>query len=136
VFTRSGAGWVRSGALGASNAALGDRFGSDVKMSADTSTLAIGAHGEDSGLTGVNPRQDDDSVHEAGAIYVFRRGADDTYAQTHYVKPPLRVAREFQAIGDASYNGLDLGGDGSVLVMGHTLGGETSSSVHVYDGLF
>ena len=106
----------------ASNAAVVDRFGSDVKMSADTSTLVIGAPGEDSGLTGVNPRQDDESVSDAGAIYVFRRGADGTYAQTHYVKPPL-VAGEFNLVGDWFLNGLDLSGDGSVLVVGHAVGG-------------
>jgi hypothetical protein len=135
VFARSGDGWVRSGALGASNAAAGDRFGSDVKMSADTSTLVIGAPGEDSGLTGVNPRQDDESLSDAGALYVFRRGADGTYAQTHYVKPP-RVPGQVNQVGDWFVNGLDLSDDGSVLVVGNSgSGGWPTGVVYVYDGL-
>ena len=147
VIARSGAGWVRSGALGASNPAPFDVFGSDVKMSADGSTLAIGAAGaagENGGGTGVDPPQDDHSGFVAGAIYVFRRGADGTYTQAHYVKPPRVAVEGFIAIGDRFLNGLDLSDDGSVLVIGSNFAGPPppnapdvqQGAVFVYDGLF
>ena len=35
--------------------------------------MAIGARGEDSGATGLNAGQDDNSAFESGAVYVFSR---------------------------------------------------------------
>jgi hypothetical protein len=143
VFTRSGDTWVRSAALGASNAGRGDRFGNDVKLSHDGSTLAIGAPGEDSGLTGVDPAQGNDSLPDTGAIYVFRRNGGGAIAQAHYLKP-ARLEQVNKIVGEHQFNGLDLSEDGSVLAMGVFSGGPLSplapdqgptGTVFVYRGL-
>ncbi|NIW25308.1 MAG: hypothetical protein GWN29_12475, partial [Gammaproteobacteria bacterium] len=49
-----------------------DEFGSTLSLSRDGRLLAIGARGEDSGATGIDGDQTDNSVTEAGAVYLFR----------------------------------------------------------------
>jgi hypothetical protein len=46
-------------------------FGSSLAFNRDGSLLAVGAPGEDSGAKGVNGNQNDTSVMESGAVYVF-----------------------------------------------------------------
>jgi len=55
---------------GSNNEAF-DEFGSSAALSRDGRTLAVGARGEDSGARGINGNQADNSVKEAGAVYVF-----------------------------------------------------------------
>jgi len=55
--------------IGASNPGLLDLFGRQVAISGDT--MVVGAPSEDSGATGVNGNQSDDSVSAAGAAYVL-----------------------------------------------------------------
>jgi hypothetical protein len=81
-----------TGYLKASNAGEDDQFGVGdpltgvtLVVSRDGRTLAVGAPKEDSGATGVGGRQDDDSAHDAGAVYVFTRGTA-SWAQQAYIK--------------------------------------------------
>src|SRR5699024_2328295 len=67
--------WAQSAYVKASNTGVNDHFGSSVALSADGDTLAIGAKGEDSGATGIDGDQDDESADGAGAVYVFTRDA-------------------------------------------------------------
>jgi hypothetical protein len=53
-------------------------------LSADGNTLAVGADLEDSAATGIGGDQTDNSVANAGALYVFTRGP--TWSQQAYVK--------------------------------------------------
>jgi len=69
----------------ASNTDAGDRFGRSLAMSADGSTLAVGAPGESSSATGVNGNQADNSSANSGAVYVFRRTGRQ-WAQEAYLK--------------------------------------------------
>jgi uncharacterized delta-60 repeat protein len=69
VFTRSGTTWTQQAYLKASNTGSLDGFGASVAVSGDTAV--IGASGEDSGTTGVNGNQTDNSAEGAGAAYVF-----------------------------------------------------------------
>ncbi len=48
-----------------------DEFGSSVALSRDGRTMAVGARGEDSSAKGIDGNQSDNSVKEAGAVYVF-----------------------------------------------------------------
>jgi hypothetical protein len=73
VFTRSGTTWNQQAYIKASNTGQGDGFGSSVALSADGSTLAVGAALEDSAATGIGGTQADDSAVNAGAVYVFAR---------------------------------------------------------------
>ena len=70
----------------ASNAEAYDHFscgggsqghtGNSVALSADGSTMAIGAPCESGGATGINGNQNDNSMYASGAVYVFIRQGD------------------------------------------------------------
>jgi hypothetical protein len=83
VYTRSGTVWSQQAYLKASNTGSGDEFGWSVALFGDT--LAVGATGEASQATGVNGDQDDDSLAEAGAVYVFVRSGT-VWSQQAYLK--------------------------------------------------
>jgi len=75
VFTRSGTTWSQKTYVKSSNTDAGDFFGQSVALSDDT--LAIGANGESSKATGINGNETDNSLRNAGAVYVFAPvGAD------------------------------------------------------------
>ncbi len=72
VFTRSIDGsWPQRAYVKASNTGDQDYFGSAVAMSADARTFAVGAPTERSKATGVDGDQLDNSVSEAGAVYLL-----------------------------------------------------------------
>src|SRR5262249_22984159 len=64
----------------------GDQFGFSIGLSADGSTLAVGAISEDSGAKGINGDQNDNSQLGAGAVYVFTRSGS-AWTQQAYIKP-------------------------------------------------
>ena len=70
-FTRTGTTWAQKYYVKGSNNEAFDEFGSSVALSRDGRTLAVGARGEDSGAKGIDGNQSDNSVKEAGAVYVF-----------------------------------------------------------------
>jgi FG-GAP repeat len=73
VFTRTGTTWTQLAYVKGANAEAYDEFGSSLALTRDGRTLVVGARGEDSGATGVNGNEDDNSMDEAGAVYVFTR---------------------------------------------------------------
>ncbi len=83
VYTKTDGSWERQAYLSASNRQTGDRFGCRVALSGDT--LVVGASEEDSGESGVNGNEADDSKPESGAAYVFQR-TGTTWAQEAYLK--------------------------------------------------
>lgn len=83
VFVRNGITWSQQAYLKASNTGAGDFFGWAVAVSGET--LAVGARVEDSGATGVNGSQTDNSAADSGAVYVFAR-IGTTWSQQAYVK--------------------------------------------------
>ena len=120
VFTRSGTTWTQQAYLKASNTGQGDHFGSSVAISRNGTTLAVAAYWESSRATGINGDQSDNSLPQAGAVYVFTRtGA--TWAQQAYIKASNTgrpgVGDE---IGDGDQFGYSvaLNGDGSTLAVG------------------
>jgi hypothetical protein len=62
VFTRSGTTWTQQAYIKASNTWSNDVFGASIALSADGSTLAVGAPGEDSAVPGVDGEQTNDSA--------------------------------------------------------------------------
>ena len=72
VFGRSGITWRQRAYVKATNTWTGDLFGNDLALSADGSTLAVGASSEDSGAVGVGGDQANDRTVGAGAVYVYR----------------------------------------------------------------
>ena len=85
VFVPQGDTWVQQAYIKASNPGVTDNFGFATALSADGNTLAVSAHFEAGGDTGVNADQDDDSIPQAGAVYVFTRSGT-TWTQQSYVK--------------------------------------------------
>lgn len=71
VFGRSASSWQQVSYVKATNTNAGDEFGRTVALSADGSLLAVGAVGEDSQTTGINPDSADNSLSDAGAVYVY-----------------------------------------------------------------
>lgn len=71
VFARDGSTWTPRATLKATNPGVADRFGTGVSMSADGSTIAVGAASESSAETGVSATGTDDSAPSAGAVYTF-----------------------------------------------------------------
>ncbi len=110
VFTRTGATWSQQAYIKASNTGANDYFGSRVALSADGSTLAVGAFYEGSAATGIGGNQADNTAAGAGAVYVFHRtGA--TWSQQAYVKASNTGA------GDG-FGAVALSADGSTLAVG------------------
>jgi hypothetical protein len=74
VYTRRGYGWD-VGPILAPTLSPGDDFGAALAISADGSTLVIGAPGDDASQAGVRSPMDalDDALGDSGAAYVFRR---------------------------------------------------------------
>ena len=85
VFVPQGDTWVQQTYIKASNPGITDNFGFATALSADGNTLAVSAHFEASGDTGVDADQNDDSIPQAGAAYVFTR-TGTTWAQQAYIK--------------------------------------------------
>jgi hypothetical protein len=65
----------------------GGAFGMALALSADGNTLAVGAHAESGVSTGIDGDQNigKDGIN-SGAVYVFARGAGNTWTQQAYVK--------------------------------------------------
>jgi len=95
----------------ASNAADRDFLGNSVSLSADGSTMAVGAAAEDSAASGVNGDQSDNSFYDAGAVYLFARNADG-WQQQAYIKASNPDA------ADLFGNSVSLSADGNTLAVG------------------
>jgi hypothetical protein len=83
IFDRSGETWSQSAFLKASNAQKSDRFGYSVDISGDM--LIVGAYGEASNATGVDGNQSNNSIPNAGAVYVFSK-REAVWNQKAYLK--------------------------------------------------
>jgi hypothetical protein len=101
--------------LKASNTDSGDLFG--ISHSVSGHTLAVGGLYEDSATAGVNGNQDDNSLMDSGAVYVFRR-SNGNWSQEAYIKAsnPDALDRFGQRVAL----------DGDVLAV--TAGGEDSAA--------
>ena len=121
VFTRAAnGGWTQQAYLKASNTGQSDHFGYVVALSADGSTLAASAFWESSNARGVNGNQRDDSIPQAGAVYVFTRSGG-RWSQQAYIKASnTGEAGEGDSIGDGDQFGfsLTLSDDGNTIAVG------------------
>ena len=108
VFVRSGEQWVQQAFIKASNPDNADQFGVSVDLSADGSTLAVGAHGEASN-SAADPTNN--SASGAGAAYIFVRSGT-SWTEQAYLKPNAQNA------ADSFGRSVALSDDGSVLAAG------------------
>jgi hypothetical protein len=103
-----------------SNTRTLDHFGSSVALSRDGNVLAVAAHFESSGATGIDGDQIDESIPQAGAVYVFER-TGSRWAQQAYVKASnTGRAGAGDEFGDGDQFGysLALSADGRTMAVG------------------
>jgi FG-GAP repeat protein len=70
LFVRNAGRWTQHTYVKAPNADAFDQFGSGVALSADGGTLAVAANGDDS-RSGIDGNQNDNSVRDSGAVFIF-----------------------------------------------------------------
>jgi hypothetical protein len=121
VFVRRNGAWAQQAYVKASNAGQSNLFGMSVAVSADGNTLAVSAPWEPSAATGVNGNQNDTSMPQAGAVYVFVRSGE-SWSQQAYVKAsntghPADLD-DPTADGDQFGSSIALSGDGNTLAVG------------------
>jgi len=120
VFTRGAVAWTQQAYIKASNTRQGARFGYSLSLSQDGNTLAVGAVFEGSGAKGINGNQNDDSVPQSGAAYVFTRSGG-AWSQQAYIKASnTGEAGAGDDLGDGDQFGfsLSLSADGNTLAVG------------------
>jgi hypothetical protein len=121
VYVRQGDSWVQQAYVKASNPGQSDHFGSSVALSRDGNTMAVAAHWEASAATGVNGNQSDNSLPQAGAVYVYTR-TGTTWTQQAYIKASNtgRPGKGGDDVGDGDQFGyaIALSGDGNTLAVG------------------
>src|SRR5216683_5879745 len=125
IFTRVNNAWTQQAYIKASNPGQSYRFGHFVSLSQDGNTLAVSAVYEASAAKGINGDQNDKSIPQAGAVYVFtRRGttwSQQAYSQQAYVKASntgeAGVGNE-PGEGDQFGFSIGLSADGNTLAVG------------------
>jgi trimeric autotransporter adhesin len=125
VFTRSGSTWSQQAYVKASNTGVNDNFGHSVALSADGSSLAVGAHAEDSSATGINGNQTNNLAADSGAVYIFTRSGS-TWTQQAYVKASNTGANDYFGYSIA------LSAEGNTLAVGALGEAEASGAVYVF----
>jgi hypothetical protein len=128
VFTRTNGIWTQKDTVYPDIGQEGDRFGGNVALSGDGSTLAVGVNGEDSASLGIDGDTLDNSAEGTGAVYVYERSGDD-WARQAFMKASLPSGGFGVEVA--------LAGDGNTLAVGAWLedGGPSltdSGAVYVF----
>ncbi len=80
--------WAQEAYIKASNAGANDGFGAAISLSNDT--LVVGVNGEDNSAdiitNGNGAITDSGHTSNSGAVYVYKRGSNDEWAQEAYIK--------------------------------------------------
>lgn len=122
VYQFANGAWQQQAYLKASNMEAGDRFGRGLVLSRDGNTLAIGSPLEDSGSSGIDGEQQDNSAPQSGAVYVFTR-TDGSWTQDAYLKASNPDP------GDGFGLGLALNDEANLLAV--SASGEDSAAVGI-----
>jgi hypothetical protein len=89
------------------------RFGTAVALSADGTTLAVGAVKDNSGGTGINPSPTATDNPDTGAVYIFTR-ENEIWNKQAYIKASADTIQSNSNFGAS----LSLSDDGSTLAVG------------------
>jgi FG-GAP repeat len=131
VFTRKANAVTQQAYIKAASPGETANFGSSVALSRDGNTMAVAAYYESSAAKGINGNQDDRSIPEAGAVYIFVRNGN-AWSQQAYIKASNTGNA---AVGDAYAEGdqfgysMALSADGNTLAVGAI--GEDSNATGV-----
>lgn len=105
VYHRVAGVWTHQAFLKASNVEASDAFGQALAISADGTTIVVGAQQDDSASSTINSGESDNSSLQAGAAYVFA-ASGGVWTQQAYLKPSnMRVFALFGSAVDVSGNG-------------------------------
>ncbi len=126
VYTHDGAAWTQQVKLKGSRESGNYGFGCAVAISGAGDVLAIGAIGDGSSRTGIDPDGNDTAAPNSGAVYIFRR-TDGLWVEESYIKASNTGAND--GFGQA----LALSADGTTLAVGAS--GEDSDASGVYTDL-
>jgi len=101
----------------ASNSDSDDIFGESVALNADGTVLAVGTYDEDSAASSINGNQNDNSLADSGAVYVFARssttdGTSEGWKQQAYIKASNPGVDDFYGFA------ISLSADGNTLAVG------------------
>ena len=120
VFVRQGSSWTQQAYIKASNSDQSDHFGASVSLSHDGNTLAVAAPWVSSAACGIIGNQSDNSLRQAGAVYVFLRSGSDWTQQAYVKASNAGRAGEGEMPGDGDQFGYSVGlsGDGNTLAVG------------------
>jgi FG-GAP repeat protein len=132
VFVRNGNTWRQQAYIKPSNSRHSSNFGYVVRLNGNGNTLAVSAYFESSNATGINGNQNDDSIPQAGAVYVFTRNGT-AWTQQAYVKASnTGEAGKGDEIGDGDQFGfsLALSDDGNTLATGAIAEDSNASGVN------
>lgn len=119
LFSETGGDWTQTAFIKASNTGAEDHFGRSLAVSADGTTLAVGALLEKSGATGIGGDQADNSSAYSGAAYLFTQ-SNGLWQQQAYIKPSNTDANDYFG------SSLVLSNDGNTLAV--TATGEDSQA--------
>ncbi len=119
VFVRNGATWSQQAYLKSSNTGYDDHFGHSVAVDGDL--IVVGAPHEDSGATGVNGNQLDESKSRSGAAYAFVRHGT-TWSQQAYLKA--------SNTGHGDFFGYSVAVSGNTVVVGAQLEKSNATGVN------
>lgn len=122
TYVRQGVIWTAQSYIKSGVPTKSANLGYSVALSSDGTTLAAGAHGEDSQAIGLDGDQTDTQSTDSGAAYTFKF-SNGAWLRQRYIKAPNT--------GDNDLFGyqLDISADGKTIAIGAR--GESSASVGV-----
>lgn len=129
LYRREGSGWVFQQELHSSSTTSYEAFGETLQLDPDGNTLVVGAASED--VSGDADPPGTSATPAAGAVYVFRRDANQHWQQAARLKAPERRANGYFGYPVA----LSAGGTAIVVgEPGNSNGGATpmEERVHVF----
>ena len=120
VYVSDDGSWRQQAYVKASNPGLADNFGYMIALSGDGNTMAVSAPYEASAATGIDGDQNDDSIPQAGAVYVFSRSGEAWVQQAYIKASNTGEAGIGDQLGDGDQFGfgLALSTDGNALAVG------------------
>jgi hypothetical protein len=115
--------FARDGDLWTHQSLINPPVGRNIALSGDGATLAVGATGDDSGATGVDGDETDNTATDSGAVHLFTRDSDGRWNTRTYVKASNTDA------GDYFGASIALSADGATLVVGANGEGSAATGV-------
>ena len=123
LFRFSNGNWSQQAYIKSLNSERGDQFGISTSLNYDGNLLAVGASREDSVSTGINGAQDDNTLPETGAVYLFRFSSGSWTQQTYIKASSSNPDDRF------GYS-INLSSDGNTLAVGALLEDGSSPGVN------